>query len=282
MADIFYGKPVAEKIREEITAKVSVYKANGVHPKVVIVRVGENPDDIAYENRVLRNCERVGMDVQVRKLAADIGQDEMIGVIEELNCDDRVHGVLIFRPLPEALDEESIGRALLPEKDIDCMNPVNLEKVFTGQRDAIPPCTPEAVIELLKYYAGELKGRHAVIVNRSLVLGKPLAMMLLQENATVTICHSKTERLAEVASGADILVVATGRAKMFDVSYVSETSLVVDVGINFEDGVMCGDVDFNAVSGKAAGITPVPGGVGPVTSMLLLRHVLRGMELHRK
>lgn len=282
MAEIFYGKPVAEKIRLEMTQQAAAYREKGIIPCVTIVRVGENPDDKAYENRVFRNCEQIGIEGRSLELPLTVRQEEFLEVVEKLNGDGSVHGVLILRPLPAYLDADAIGRALAREKDIDCMNPANLEKIFVGQKDAIPPCTPEAVIEILKYYAGDLTGKHAVIVNRSLVLGKPLAMLLLQENATVTICHSKTKNLPQLASSADIFIAAAGRAKLFGEEYVSEKSFVVDVGINFIDGKMCGDMDFDAAAEKAAGITPVPGGVGPVTSMLLLRHVLFGMQLNGK
>lgn len=273
------GKPVADQIRDNIQSVVETCRKNGDRlPKLAILRVGERADDIAYEERVLKNCQAVGIESEVRAVDNNINMVNFMEVLEDLNQDPNIHGILIFRPLPSQLDAEAISRAIRPEKDIDCMNPINIQKVFLGDRSGIAPCTPEAVIEILKYYGYELTGKHVVIVNRSLVLGKPLSMLFLAENSTVTVCHSKTKNLPALAASADIVVTGIGKAKAFDLNYFTEQSVVIDVGINFEDGKLCGDVDFESVSEHVAAITPVPGGVGTVTSMILLNHVIKAMK----
>lgn len=277
------GKPVAEKIKENILQAVDDCKQNGKNlPKIAILRVGDRADDIAYEARVIKNCDELGMEAEVVNVDSNINIENFLKVLESLNEDEKIHGILVFRPLPKQLDMEKISRAIKPEKDIDCMSPINAEKIFTGDSTGIAPCTPEAVIEILKYYQYDLNGKNVAIVNRSMVLGRPLSMLFLSENATVTICHSKTENLPSVTSNADIVVTGVGRGKFFGPEYFSKDSIVIDVGINFEDGIMCGDVNFDLVSDQVAAITPVPGGVGTVTSMILLYHVIKAMNLQNK
>lgn len=274
------GKPVADKIKEDIIKTVEECRNSGTPlPKLAILRVGERADDVAYETRVLKNCAELGIEAEVTAVDNNISMGDFMKVLEGLNEDPEIHGLLIFRPLPRQLDTETISRAVRPDKDIDCMSPVNGSKIFTGDPDGIPPCTPEAVIELLKYYQYDLNGKNVAIVNRSMVLGKPLSMMFLAENSTVTICHSKTRDLPKVTSGADIVVTGVGKGKFFKRDYFSKDSVVIDVGINMENGNLCGDVDFDEVSEYAAAVTPVPGGVGTVTSMILLSHVIRAMKL---
>lgn len=277
------GKPVVDRMKEDILQTVMDCKIAGKNlPRLAILRVGERPDDIAYESRILKNCDSVGIQVEVVQVDYQIDQINFLEVLDKLNKDSDIHGILIFRPLPEQLDIEQISQAIKPEKDIDCMSPVNTEKVFKGDISGILPCTPEAVIEILKYYQYELSGKNVVIVNRSMVLGRPLAMLFLQENATVTICHSKTIDLPGITAKADIVVTGVGKAKFFKPQYFSEKSIVIDVGINFEDGNICGDVDISLVSDGVAAITPVPGGVGTVTSMILLNNVIKAMKLQAK
>jgi len=274
------GKPVADRIKEEIIKAVAERKeAGGCPPKLAILRAGERADDLAYEARVLKNCAELGILAEVRAVDQNISTADFLRVLDSLNEAPDVHGILIFRPLPEQIDAEAVSRAIRPEKDIDCMSPVNAEKIFTGDRSGIPPCTPEAVIEILKHYQYELEGKNVAVVNRSMVLGRPLAMLFLAENSTVTICHSKTKDLEKVTSGADIVVTGVGKAKFFGKNYFSAHSVVIDVGINMAEGNLCGDVDFEEVSESVSAITPVPGGVGTVTSMILLRHVIKAMEL---
>lgn len=274
------GKPVADKIKEEIVSVVADCKnAGGVLPKLAVLRVGERADDVAYESRVLKNCAELGILAEVTAVDHTIQMDDFMKVLNSLNEDDKVHGILIFRPLPQQLDMDAISRAIKPEKDIDCMSPVNAEKIFTGDPSGIPPCTPQAVIEILKYYQYELSGKNVAVVNRSMVLGKPLSMLFLAENATVTICHSKTKDLPQVTKAADIVVTGVGRSKFFGQDYFNGNSIVIDVGINMDNGNLCGDVDFDMVADSVAAITPVPGGVGTVTSMILLAHVIKAMKL---
>jgi methylenetetrahydrofolate dehydrogenase (NADP+)/methenyltetrahydrofolate cyclohydrolase len=246
------------------------------------MRAGEEPDDIAYENRIIKNCDSLGIEVKTVVVNRDIDMDEFMDILSELNQDPKIHGILVFRPLPKQLDLDVISRAVKAVKDIDCMNPINIQKVFEGDTSGILPCTPEACIEILKYYGYDLTGKNVAIVNRSMVLGKPLSMLFLLENSTVTICHSKTKDLPKVTRNADIVVTGVGRAKFFGNEYFSEQSVVVDVGINYEDGGLCGDVDFDSVSDKVSAITPVPGGVGTVTSMILLNNVIKAMKLQKK
>jgi methylenetetrahydrofolate dehydrogenase (NADP+)/methenyltetrahydrofolate cyclohydrolase len=275
------GKPVADKIKADIIHAVEEYKRAGEAPKIAILRVGAREDDVAYEERVLKNCRAVGIETEVVALDLTIDMEGFTKELNRLNEDVDTHGILIFRPLPAHLDTEKISKIIKPEKDIDCMSPVNTEKVFTGDSNGIAPCTPEAVIEILKFYDFDLQGKNVTIVNRSMVLGKPLAMLFLAENATVTICHSKTRDLSEVTKRADIVVTGVGRGKYFGPDFFTEDSVVVDVGINFAEGKLCGDVDFDKVSEQVSAISPVPGGVGTVTSMILLSHVIKAMKLQK-
>ncbi len=278
MSVIIYGKPVADLILKDLTERTGLLKSKGVMPSAGIIRVGEHTDDIAYEKRIIKLCEKIGIKVEHNIMPENVNQAEFDNELQDMNDDVGVHGILILRPLPRQLDEARICSLIATEKDIDCMNPENLKKLFTGDVSGIAPCTPEAVIETLKYYDYDLEGKHVVIVNRSMVTGKPLLMLFLRENSTVTICHSKTRNLSELTKSADIFVSGIGRARYFGEEYVSETSTVIDIGINFADGKMCGDVDFDAVNNRAEAITPVPGGIGTVTSAILLKHLIKSAE----
>lgn len=274
------GKPVADKIKEDIIKAVEDCRnSGGCLPKLAVLRVGERADDLAYESRILRNCDELRIEAESVLVDNNIDMVDLLEILRKLNEDPKIHGILVLRPLPPQLDADVISRAIRPEKDIDCMSPVNAEKIFSGDKSGIPPCTPEAVIEILKYYQYELNGKNVAVVNRSMVLGRPLAMLFLAENATVTICHSKTKDLRQVASTADIVVTGVGKGRFFGKDYFNPDSVVIDVGINMEDGKLCGDVDFDEVSESVAAITPVPGGVGTVTSMILLLHVIKAMKL---
>ncbi|HZK01852.1 MAG TPA: bifunctional 5,10-methylenetetrahydrofolate dehydrogenase/5,10-methenyltetrahydrofolate cyclohydrolase [Anaerovoracaceae bacterium] len=276
------GGPVAEVIKNEIIDMIRGRKAGGLSaPKIAIIRVGQDPDDIAYESRIVKNCQTIGLLTEVNVLDESTDMAKLLVLLEQLNNRAEVHGIIVFRPLPSQLNLKIISEAIKPEKDIDSMSPVNLAKVFSGDKSALAPCTAEAVVELLKFYYGNLEGKNIVIVNRSLVLGKPLAMLLLSENATVTLCHSKTKNLAEVTSKADVVVTGIGKAKFFGDEYFSENSIVIDVGINFTGNKMYGDVDFEPVEHMVKDITPVPGGIGTVTSMILLRNVIKGIGLQK-
>lgn len=273
------GKPVVQALREEIKRRVSQLGMQGVVPAIRILRVGEREDDKAYERSILKNCELLGIKSEVKRLPDDIAQEEMLEVIKSANGDNSVHGVMLFRPLPVQLDPEKIVNAIEPAKDVDCMSPVNLEKVFEGNTKGFAPCTPKAVIELLKFYNIPLKGANVVVAGRSLVVGKPLAMLLLDENATVTVCHSRTVNMPAVTAEADIVVAAIGKAKFMKADYFTRASVVVDVGINDAgDGKICGDVDYDAVFDRVKAITPAVGGVGTITTTILLSHVVQACE----
>ena len=267
------GKAVADALKEKMkTFLDQVDELN--RPKLAIVRVGERPDDLAYERMVLKNCGAIGLPVQVEAMSEAVATEELIATIQKLNDDVTVQGILMFRPLPKHIDEQSVIESVEVEKDVDCMNPKNLQLRMVSDESAIAPCTPEAVMRILEHYGYELEGKNVAIVNRSTVIGRPLAIMMMEKNATVTICHSRTKNLAEVTSKADIVVTGVGRARFFGPEYFNENSVVIDIGINFDEKGSCGDVDYEAVAPKVAAITPVPGGVGTVTSSVLLSHVL--------
>ena len=275
MTQILNSKPVVQTLKDNLLQEIAELQAAGINPTLGIIRVGERPDDVYYEKSIIKNCDIIGIHTKTYHLGQDITMAEFVKVLEQINDDNSVHGILIFQPLPKQLDINKIKYVINPAKDIDCMNPLNLVKVFEGDVSGFVPCTPAAVIETLKHYQIELQGKNVVVIGRSMVVGKPLSMMLLQENATVTVCHSKTQDLPGVARQADIVVAAIGKAKFIDEKYVHQDSIVIDVGINeAEDGKMCGDVDYEAVKDKVKAITPVPGGIGSVTTMILLKHTV--------
>ena len=280
MGQIIKGKPVADAISTNLTKKVEVLITKGINPKLTIVRVGNNPSDLAYERGALKRCESIGILTEVKELPEEISQSDFIKELERVNCDKDVNGILIFRPLPKQLNESVIKYVITPEKDIDCLSPINVAKVMENDATGFAPCTPSAVMEILRYYDVPRSGKRAVVVGRSMVVGKPLSMLLLNENATVTICHSKTQDMIEVCAEADILVVCIGKAKMINAEYIKQGAVVIDVGINVdENGNMCGDVDTEDCASKAQMITPVPAGVGSVTTSILASHVVKACML---
>ena len=279
MAALMKGAACAKAIRSGIEASVEVLRAQKMQPGLGILRIGEREDDIAYERSAIKKAEQVGIAVKKTVLPQESTTEQCLQALMALNQDPAVHGILLFRPLPKHIDEDAVIRALAVEKDIDGMTPGSLAKVFMGESDGFAPCTAEAVVRLLSYEQYPWKGKHAVVLGRSLVVGKPLAMLMLAKNATVTVCHSATENLPEVCAQADLLVAAIGRARMIDKSYVKPGAVVVDVGINVdEQGALCGDVDTESALERAALVTPVPGGLGAVTSWLLLEHVFKAAE----
>lgn len=280
MGIIIKGKPVADKITEELKNEVEILNKKNIFPKLKIVRVGANPSDLAYERGALKRMEKCGIQKEVIELPIDISQNNFIDELKKINSDESVHGILVFRPLPKQLNEEDIKHVISPEKDVDCFSPLNVAKVMEGDDTGFPPCTPTSVVEILKHYSPDLKGKNIVVIGRSMVVGKPVSMLLLKENATVTICHSKTTDLPGVVSKADIVVAAVGRAKMVTKEYLKDDAIVIDVGINVdEEGKMCGDVDTEACLEKCSMITPVPGGVGSVTTSVLAKHVIKSCKL---
>ena len=279
MAALMKGAACAKAIRSGIEASVEVLRAQKMQPGLGILRIGEREDDIAYERSAIKKAEQVGIAVKKTVLPQESTTEQCLQALMALNQDPAVHGILLFRPLPKHIDEDAVIRALAVEKDIDGRTPGSLAKVFMGESDGFAPCTAEAVVRLLSYEQYPWKGKHAVVLGRSLVVGKPLAMLMLAKNATVTVCHSATENLPEVCAQADLLVAAIGRARMIDKSYVKPGAVVVDVGINVdEQGALCGDVDTESALERAALVTPVPGGLGAVTSWLLLEHVVKAAE----
>lgn len=282
-SQIIKGKPVADKITEDLKKEVKNLNEMGINPKLAIVRVGERPDDLAYERGALKRCQNIGIETEVVELDENISQEEFIKAVHKLNEDDKVNGILTFRPLPKHLSEDEIKYEISPKKDIDCFNPINTAKIVENDKTGYPPCTPTAVIEILKHYGINLTGANIVVLGRSMVVGKPLSMLLLNENATVNICHSKTRNLPEIASQADILVAAVGRAKMVKKDYVKDGAIVIDVGVNVDDqGNLCGDVDMEDVLDKVSMITPVPGGVGAVTTSILATNIVKACKLQNK
>ncbi len=278
MAMEIKGTPVAEAINSRSQAELSNLLANGITPTLAIVRVGERGDDIAYENGAVKRCEKVGVAVSRVVLPESMTQDELLKKIDVLNNDCAVHGVLILMPLPKHIDGEAIRRALVPEKDVDGITDGSLAGVFTGSGRGFAPCTAQACIEILDHYKIDCKGKRAVVIGRSLVVGKPVAMLLMAKNATVTVCHTKTVDMPSVTKNAEILIVAAGKSKAIGAEYLSESQVVIDVGINFSEGVMCGDVDFAVALPTVSAITPVPGGVGTVTTSVLVNHVVEAAK----
>ncbi|MBC2579667.1 bifunctional 5,10-methylenetetrahydrofolate dehydrogenase/5,10-methenyltetrahydrofolate cyclohydrolase [Clostridium sp. DJ247] len=280
MAQLIKGKPVADAITEILTKETSELREKGITPKLTIVRVGANGSDLAYERGALKRCEQIGILTEVKEFPVDISQDEFIDELRKINEDKTTNGILIFRPFPKQLDESTIKYIIVPEKDVDCFSPVNVAKIMESDATGFAPCTPSAVIEILKHYDVPISGKKAAVIGRSMVVGKPVSMLLLNENATVTICHSRTESMHKVTSEADILVVGIGKAKMIDSKYVKEGAVVVDVGINVdENGNLCGDADTDDCVEKASMITPVPGGVGAVTTSILAKHVIKACRM---
>lgn len=279
MAEILKGAAVTAVLNEKMINEVSELEKKGVTPTLAILRVGEREDDIAYERGAMKRCEKVGVKVKNVLLPADVSQEEMIKTVKTLNEDASVHGVLIFRPLPKTLDEEAVRQALKPEKDVDGITDGSLAGVFTGSNTGFAPCTAQACMEILDFYGVALKGKRAVVIGRSLVVGKPVAMMLMGKHATVTVCHTRTVDMPSVAKNAEVLIVAAGKAGAVDKNYLSPGQVVIDVGINVnEEGKLCGDVNFEDAEPVVAAITPVPGGVGTVTTSVLVSHVVEAAK----
>ena len=290
MAKLLLGKEVTDALNEKLMERTAALKEQGIIPTLAIIRCGANPSDLSYEKGATKRAELVGVAVKKYELPEDVTKEAVMATIDEINGDDSVHGVLMFRPLPKHLkaDQDEICNRLDPKKDVDCMTDLSNAGVFEGRKDlGYAPCTPEACMEILDYYGIDCKGKSAVVIGRSLVVGKPAAMMLMGKNATVTVCHTKTVNTAEVARSADILVSAAGVLGSLTKEYVRPGQVVIDVSINWDPnkvnskggkGAIAGDAVFEEVEPVVEAITPVPGGVGSVTTSVLMKHVVEAAE----
>ena len=272
--ELLKGAPVSAAIRE--WAAEEIKQLQGSVPKLAIIRVGEKPDDMSYERSAVKKMEAFGLRVQIFVFPKDISDEEFKEAFQKINKDPDVTGILLLRPLPRQIKEKEIEAMIDPRKDLDGISPVNIAKVFSGDPSGFAPCTAEAVIEILKANNISIEGKRAAVIGRSMVIGKPLSMLLLKENATVTICHTRTKELPEICRQAEILVAAAGKAGMVEESWVSDGAVVIDVGINVdENGKLCGDVDQASMESRNLLLTPVPGGVGAVTTAVLAKHLIQ-------
>lgn len=272
--EILKGLQVANAINEKLMEQVK--SIEGPLPHLAIIRVGERPDDCSYERGAVKKMDKVGVRCTTYTFDADIDNDTFQAEFDKINENPDIDGILMLRPLPKQLDEKQIENKIDPRKDLDGISPLNLAKVYAGDESGYAPCTAEAVIEMLDYAGIDIKGKRVTVVGRSLVIGKPVSMLLMKRNATVTVCHTKTVDMAGTCKNAEILVAAAGSARMIKKEYVADGAVVIDVGINVDDeGNLCGDVDFDAISDIAAAATPVPGGVGSVTTSVLAKHLVK-------
>ena len=271
------GKKVSDGIKEYVSKELETLS---FVPKLAIVRVGENPDDMSYERGATKKLKSFGLDVASYVFPQDISDEAFKKAFKDINEDDEVTGILLLRPLPRTINEKDIENMIDPKKDLDGISPINIAKVFAGDTTGFSPCTAEAVIEVLKAYDIELTGKRVTVVGRSMVVGKPVSMLLLKENATVTMTHTRTVDLKKTCSDAEIVVAAAGRAKMLNSDYCGQDAVMIDVGINVdENGKLCGDVDYATLDGKASAATPVPGGVGSVTTAVLAKHLIQAAKM---
>ena len=271
------GKKVSDGIKEYVSKELETLS---FVPKLAIVRVGENPDDMSYERGATKKLKSFGLDVASYVFPQDISDEEFKKAFRDINKDDEVTGILLLRPLPRTINEKDIENMINPKKDLDGISPINIAKVFVGDTTGFSPCTAEAVIEVLKAYDIELTGKRVTVVGRSMVVGKPVSMLLLKENATVTMTHTRTVDLKKTCSDAEIVIAAAGRAKMLNSDYCGQDAVMIDVGINVdENGKLCGDVDYATLDGKASAATPVPGGVGTVTTAVLAKHLIQAAKM---
>lgn len=279
MTQIIDGKKISAEIKEELKQEVAAMKAEGKEIALAVIQVGEDPASSVYVRNKKKACEYIGIQSVSYEIPEDSTQQELLDLVEKCNKDPEINGILVQLPLPAHMDEDAVIHAIDPKKDVDGFHPVSVGNMVIGN-DGFLPCTPAGIIELLKRSGAEISGKECVVVGRSNIVGKPMAMLLLRENGTVTVCHSRTRNLREVCSRADILVVAIGKPKFIDASYVKEGAVIIDVGIHRnEHNKLCGDVDFDAVKEKTSAITPVPGGVGPMTIAMLMKNCVQSKKL---
>ncbi len=280
MAELIDGKLISAQIKDECKEKVALLKDKGIEVTLAVIQVGEDPASSVYVSNKKKACEYIGANSLSYNLKEDSTQEELLKLIDELNNDDKVNGILVQLPLPKHFNEDEVIRRINPDKDVDGFHPINVGRLSIGEKGFVS-CTPAGIIELLKRSNVEIEGKECVIIGRSNIVGKPMSMLMLRENATVTVCHSRTKNLSEVTKRADILIVAIGKPKMIDASYVKEGATVIDVGIHRVDPnskKLCGDVDFESVEPVAGKITPVPGGVGPMTIAMLMSNLVNSVE----
>lgn len=274
MAQIINGKEVSLNLRNKIREEAAnLQKETGVCPGLAVILVGEDPASQIYVKNKKKACEEVGFLSREYRLPAETTQEELLCLIDTLNADDEIHGILVQLPVPRHIDDKAVIARIDPKKDVDAFSFENVGRIMTGDFDFVP-CTPAGIMELLAFYGIDPAGKRAVVIGRSNIVGKPMAMLLLHKNATVTVCHSRTRELADICREADILVAAVGKARFVTADMVKDGAVVIDVGMNRDENGLCGDVDFDAVAPKASFITPVPGGVGPMTITLLLKNTL--------
>lgn len=281
MAKLLMGKEVSARIKDELKIKVAELKEKGINPALAVIIVGEDPASKVYVNNKKKACEYCGIRSLEYALPEETTQEELLELIEKLNNDDTVSGILCQLPVPEHINEQAIINAINPKKDVDAFHPVNVGKIMTGNYDFVP-CTPAGVMELIKESGIDVNGKECVIVGRSNIVGKPMSMLLLHQNGTVTICHSRTKNLAEKTRQADILVAAIGKPEFITADMIKERAVVIDVGINrIAPKKLVGDVEFEGAEKKAAAITPVPGGVGPMTIAMLMKNTIKAAEINK-
>lgn len=278
MAKIIDGKLISSKIKEQVKSDVEELKVKGINPALAVILVGQDPASMVYVNNKEKTCNALGIESKVYRLEETTTTEELLALIDKLNKDDSVHGILLQHPVPAQIDEKLAFNTILPEKDVDGFNNINVGKLSNNEKDAFVPCTPLGVLEMLKHEGVEIEGRHCVIVGRSSIVGKPMAKLMLNENATVTVCHSKTKNLGDITKLADILICTVGKPEFITANMVKEGAIIIDVGINRVDGKLVGDVKFDEVSEVAAAITPVPGGVGPMTIAMLMKNTIKACE----
>ncbi|MBY0036340.1 bifunctional methylenetetrahydrofolate dehydrogenase/methenyltetrahydrofolate cyclohydrolase FolD [Bacillus cereus] len=278
VAVIIKGNEVAEKKRAQLTEEVVKLKEQGIVPGLAVILVGEDPASRSYVKGKEKGCEQVGIYSELIELPETITEERLVAEIDRLNGDDRINGILVQLPLPKHIEEKAIIERISPEKDVDGFHPISVGRMMTGQ-DTFLPCTPHGIVELVKETNLDISGKHVVVIGRSNIVGKPVGQLFLNENATVTYCHSKTQNMKELSKLADILIVAVGRPKMITADYIKEGAVVIDVGVNrLETGKLCGDVDFDNVLDVAGYITPVPKGVGPMTITMLLHNTVESAK----
>ena len=278
MSQIIDGKKISQEIKDELKEKVAKLKEQGTEIALAVIQVGEDPASSVYVRNKKRACEYIGIESVAYEIPETTTQDELLAIIDDCNKNPKINGILVQLPLPDHIDEDTVIKAIAPEKDVDGFHPQSVGAMTIGEPGFLP-CTPAGIIQLLKRSGAEIEGKECVIIGRSNIVGKPMALLLLRENGTVTICHSRTKNLKEVAKRADILVAALGRPKFIDESYVKEGAVVIDVGIHRDaNNKLCGDVDFDRVAPHTSAITPVPGGVGPMTIAMLMNNCVESAE----